>query len=148
MKLMHVKLEINGTQLVVLGFFLVVWIALIAILLLAPDVYAQTLRQAPAGLRGAEVMFLAVLSAFIAVLVFGVLRRWRWIFWLVLVAFVFGVLRVPVAILEVVGLLPASGPIWYETLQGVIGVAQLAIALAMWLGYRKSGVWGDFIQRD
>jgi hypothetical protein len=27
-------------------------------------------------------------------------------------------------------------------LQGLIGVAQLAIALAMFAGYRRAGVWG------
>jgi hypothetical protein len=40
----------------------------------------------------------------------GVLRRWRWTFWLVLVAFLFGVLRVPASILELMGWLPAAGP--------------------------------------
>jgi hypothetical protein len=28
--------------------------------------------------------------------------------------------------------------------QGLIGVAQLAIGLAMLAGYRRSGVWGGF----
>ena len=73
----------------------------------------------------------------------GVLRRWRWTFWLVLFAFLFGVLRVPASILQFIGLLPASGPVWYESLQGAIGMVQFLIALAMLVGYRKSGPWGD-----
>jgi hypothetical protein len=36
-----------------------------------------------------------------------------------------------------------DGPTWYVILQGVIGVAQVLIALAMILAYRRSGVWGS-----
>ena len=134
----------NRTQLLVLGFFVVVWIAFVAILVVSPDVYAQTLRLAPGDLTTIEVVFLVALSALIATLVVGVLRRWRWTFWLILVAFLFGVLRVPASALQLVGLMLATGPTWYEALQGVIGVVQFLIALAMIVGYRKAGVWGAF----
>jgi len=130
--------------LLVLGFFVVVWIALVAILVVSPDVYAQTLRLAPGDLTTIEVVFLVALSALIATLVVGVLRRWRSVFWLILVAFFFGVLRLPASALQLVGLMPATGPAWYEALQGVIGVVQFLIALAMIVGYRKAGVWGAF----
>jgi hypothetical protein len=135
---------LNRTQLLVLGFFALVWIALVVILAIAPDVYAQTLRQAPADIHTVGTVFLALLSALIALLVVGVLRRWRWAFWLILVAFLFGILRLPASILELTGILPATGPAWYEALQGVIGVAQFLIALAMFSGYRKAGPWGEF----
>jgi hypothetical protein len=72
----------------------------------------------------------------------GVLRRWRWTFWLILVAFLFGVLRVPVAVPRLTGVVSASTPAWYVVLQGLIGVAQLAVALSMLVSYRRSGVWG------
>lgn len=91
-----------------------------------------------------ELGFLVALSALIALLVIGVLRRWRWSFWLILVTFLFGVLRIPASALQLVGLIPATGPTWYESLQGAIGVIQLLIALAMFSGYRKAGVWGAF----
>ncbi len=135
---------LNRTQLLVLGFFVVIWIALLAILVLSPDVYAQALRLAPGDIRAIEIVFLAALSALIALLVIGVLRRWRWAFWLILVAFFFGVLRLPASGLQLVGLMPATGPTWYEALQGAIGVVQFLIALAMFSGYRKAGVWGEF----
>src|SRR3989442_14088998 len=90
---------LNRTQLLVLGFFIVVCIALVAILVVSPDVYAQTLRLAPGDLKTIEVVFLVALSALIAGLVVGVLRRWRWVFWLILVAFFFGVLRLPASAL-------------------------------------------------
>jgi predicted ferric reductase len=74
----------------------------------------------------------------------GVIRRWRWTFWLVAVAFILGVLRVPASILQFVGLLSADGPAWYTLLQALLGLVQFAIGLAMLAGYRRSGVWGSF----
>jgi hypothetical protein len=71
----------------------------------------------------------------------GTLRQWRWTFWLILVAFLARVLRVPVAILQLTGVMPANVPSWYVAFQGLIGLAQLAIGLAMLAGYRRSGVW-------
>src|SRR4030095_4040001 len=125
----------------VLSFLLVVWVSLLVIVVVAPEVYDQALRL-PGG-RGGELTVLAALSAFIGLLAVGVVRRWRWMFWLILVAFLFGVLRVPVAVLQLLGQMTPDGPTWYVILQGVIGVAQVLIALAMILAYRRSGVWGS-----
>ena len=133
---------VNRTQALVLGFFAVVLAILIGILVFAADVYDEALSL-PAGRgRSAEIVFLATLSAFIGLLSVGVLRRWRWLFWLILVAFLFGVLRVPVAVLQLTGAVAATTPTWYVVLQGLIGAAQLAIAVAMLAGYRRSGIWG------
>jgi hypothetical protein len=134
---------VNRTQALVLGFFVVAFSSLLVILVAAPDVYDQALRL-PDGSGVAEVAFLAVLTGFLGLLAVGVLRRWRWIFWLVLVAFLAGILRVPVAILQLTGVLPADVPIWYVLFQGIIGLVQVAIGLAMVAGYRRSGVWGAF----
>ena len=123
--------------------FLVVWVSLLAILMVAPEVYDQALSLPGAG-GAAEVAFLAALTGFIALLAVSVVRRWRWAFWLILVAFLAGVLRVPVAILQLTGALPVDTPTWYVAFQGLIGLAQLAIGLAMLAGYRRSGVWGAF----
>jgi hypothetical protein len=54
------------------------------------------------------------------------------------------VLRVPVAILQLTGVLTANAPTWYVAFQGLLGIVQLAIGLAMLAGYRSSGVWGAF----
>ncbi len=126
------------------GFFGLVWIALVAILVLSPDVYTETLRKVGGDSRAIEASFLIALSALIALLVVGVFRRWQWTFWLVLIAFFFGVLRLPASALQLAGAIPASGPTWYAALQGVIGAVQFLIAIAMFAGYRKAGVWGDF----
>jgi hypothetical protein len=91
-----------------------------------------------------EIIFLAALIAFIVLLAIGVFRRWRWTFWLITVAFLSGVLRVPAVILQLMGFLAADVPTWYLLFQGFLGLVQFAIGLAMVAGYRKAGVWGAF----
>jgi hypothetical protein len=134
---------VNRTQALVLGFFGVALGSLLVILVAAPDVYDQALRL-PDRSGVAEVAFRVVLMGFLGLLAVGVLRRWRWAFWLVLVAFLAGVLRVPVVVLQLTGVLAADVPAWYVAFQGVIGLAQVAIGLAMLAGYRRAGVWGAF----
>jgi hypothetical protein len=84
----------------VLGFFIFAWVALVVILVAAPEVYDQALRL-PGGERILPTLaFLTALSVFLVLLGVGVVGRWRWTFWLVLVAFLIGgVLRVPASIL-------------------------------------------------
>jgi hypothetical protein len=60
------------------------------------------------------------------------------------VAFLFGVLRVPASVLALEAVLPADGPTWYVLYQGLLGLLQFAIALAMLAGYRREGIWGAF----
>ncbi len=109
----------------------------------APEIYEQVL-QLPAGdLHTAELVCLTAISAFIGVLCVGTLRRWRWAFWLIMVALLFGVLRVPASILAVAGVLPATGPNWYVLFQGVVGLLQLGIGLAMLASYCRAGAWGS-----
>lgn len=136
--------RLNRTQGLVLGFFVLAWGGLVIILMTAPDVYYQALRL-PSGEGFLPALaFLGAISAFLVVLGVGVLRRWRWTFWLVLIAFILGVLRVPASILQLAGLLPASGPAWYTLLQAFLGLLQFAIGLAMIGGYRRAGTWGSF----
>jgi hypothetical protein len=136
-------MKINRTQAVVLGFVLLAWLSLLSILVAAPEVLDGQLRL-PAGNRPAEIAFLVALSAFLALLAFGVVRRWRWIFWLILIAFLAGLLRLPASVLELTGILPTAGPTWYTLLQAAIGLVQFAIGLGMLVGFRKAGVWGAF----
>jgi hypothetical protein len=132
---------VNRTQALVLGFFLMVLTSLVVILAAAPEVYDEALRLPSSRPRWVA---LSLLAALIGLLAISVLRRWRWTFWLILVAFVAGVLRVPVAGLELAGVLDANGPTWYVVFQGLLGVIQFAIGLTMWAGYRRAGVWGAF----
>jgi hypothetical protein len=134
----------NRTQRLVLAFFVVVWVALVTILLTSPQIYDEALKLGPGDHRLADLAFLMSVSVLIAILVVGVFRRWRWIFWLVLVAFLFGFVRVIASVLELMDLMQAEAPAWYIELQAAIGVAQVVIAMAMIAGYRKGGAWGAF----
>src|SRR5262249_36650030 len=134
--------RLRQTQLLVLGFLAAAWLSLVAILAVAPEIYDQALKLPPGRHVLADGVFLAALTAFLVVLAVGIVRRWRWTFWLILVAFLAGVLRVPASLLELTGVLPASGPAWYAIFQAVVGIVQFAIGLAMLRSFRRSGIWG------
>lgn len=138
-------LGLNRTQQLVLGFSVLACVALIAILAAAPEVYEQLLRLPGGEPKLPMLAFLTALSTFLMLLGVGVVRRWRWTFWLVLVAFLIGgVLRVPASILQLREMLPTDFPAWYLMLQALIGGVQVAIGLLMVVGYRRDGVWGSF----
>jgi hypothetical protein len=135
----------NRTQALMIGFVILSWLALVAILVYAPGLYDAELR--PLGLAGLPLVrlaFLAVITSLLVLIAIGTLRRWRWMFWLLLVAFAAGVLRVPLFALAVFGAVSSDGPLWYAGLQAIIGVIQVAIAAAMFAGYRRDGPWGAF----
>jgi len=134
----------NRTQRFVLGFLVVVWITLAAILFASPQIYDSTLNLGPGAHREADLAFFVSISILIAVLALGVVRRWRWMFWLILIAFLFGPIRVLASLLQLMGVLPSGAPSWYVALQAAIGVIQLLIGLAMVAGFRRAGIWGDF----
>ncbi|MEP6972641.1 MAG: hypothetical protein ABI869_00695 [Actinomycetota bacterium] len=134
---------VNRTQMAVLGFFGVAWFSIVVLLVAEPDVYDEALRlgDADAVLR---IGSLALISCFIAVLSVGVVRRWRWTFWLVLVAFFAGIVRLPASLLELAGVLHVDLPAWYVAFQGALGIVQFIIGVLMAVGYRRAGCWGAF----
>ena len=134
---------LSRTQVIVLAFVAAAWAAVAAILAVAPDVYDQALGLPIVDRRQFEVVFLAALSMFLVIVATGVVRRWRWMFWLILVAFLAGVIRLPASALELAGAIPHQGPAWYVVLQGVIGAVQFVIGIAMLVGYRRNGLWGN-----
>jgi hypothetical protein len=137
------NVQLNNVQVLILGFLSVAWLSLVGILAIAPEVYDESLRLPSAGdARRAELLFLCILTAFIVMIAWGVLGRWRWIFWLLLLAFLSGILRVPASILELAGWIPATGPTWYVIFQALVGIVQFVIALVMAIEYRRYGVWG------
>ena len=135
-------------KVLVLALFAVYWVILVVILVAARDVYDQALPQEAVRLAGnqrpAEIGVLLVATALFAVLSIGVIRGWRWTFWLILVVFLAGILRVLASALQLAGIVPSQDPAWSVVLQAVVYLIQFVIALAMLAGYRKAGVWGAF----
>src|ERR1700730_6912473 len=106
----------NRTQALVVGFFAMALVLFVAIFALAPAVYSETLRISPTRAPVLELAFLLALTAFLVLLSIGTVRRWRWLFWLILVAFLAGILRLPASVLQLTGVLPSAMPVWYVVL--------------------------------
>jgi hypothetical protein len=134
---------VNRTQSLMFGFFAFAWSSLVVILLVEPEIYDSAMKL-PAGKHPlADLAFLGGISVFIVFLSAGVLRCWRWACWLILVAFLIGGgLRIPVSVLELVGVLAPVGPPWYTLFQALLGLVQVGIGLLMLVGYRRAGPWG------
>lgn len=135
----------NRTKALVLALFAAYWSFVVVLLATARAFYDSQLPQAwqqSGDQRLGEIGTFLVLTALFALLSTGVLRSWRWTFWLILVVFLVGIVRLPAAVLQFAGLVPWQGPGWYVVLQGVVGLLQFGIALGMLAGYRKAGVWG------
>ena len=137
---------VNRTQAMVLGFVFAAWLSLIVILVAAPDVYDEAL-PALGHREEVEIAFLIVLSAFLGVVGVGVLRRWRWMFWLDRDRVRAGSDPVPVAVLQLIGSMASRGPAWYVVFQGAIGLIQFIIALAMLGGLPALGNLGSRLRR-
>ena len=128
----------------VIAFFILAAISLLVVYAADPAIYAQSLSLAssPADRYPVPVtLFMVTILTMIAVLILGVLRHWRWLFWLMLVAFASSALQVPITLLLVIGALPSPYPLWYGVLRMGIGVIELTLALWMIRVYRHKGVW-------
>ena len=135
----------NRTKALVLGLFAVYWTFIVVLLIVARNVYDGLLPQEATRLGGqllAEIGTLLVVTALFAVLSTGVIRNWRWTFWLILVVFLAGIVRVLTSALQLAGIVPSQDPAWYVALEVVVGLIQFVIAVTMLADYRKVGVWG------
>ena len=134
----------------VVALFAAYWLFVVALLLVARGVYDGVLAQSvrlSGDPRPAEIGTLMALTALLALLSTGVIRGWRWIFWVILLAFLASILHTLVSALQLAGTLPYQGPAWYVALQGSVGALQFAIGLAMLASYRAAGVWAKPCQR-
>ena|SRR2546421_6926283 len=127
-----------------IAFFVLAALFAVVVYLAAPSIYTQalSLEPSPADRYPLVVtLFLAALLVFITVLIVGVVRHWRWLFWLLLVAFGFSILQIPATILQLLGVVPNLYPTWYSLCR--MGVALIEVAIAVWMIqiYRHHGVW-------
>ncbi|MGI0128666.1 MAG: hypothetical protein ACREEC_00680 [Thermoplasmata archaeon] len=130
----------------VLALFALYWVFVVALLVAARPVFDQLLNQqvrVSGDSRPAELATVIVLTSLFSLFLVGIIRGWRWTFWLILVVFLVGILRVPTAALELAGKVSTEAPAWYVGLTAVVGLIQFCIALVMLLGYRRAGIWAD-----
>jgi hypothetical protein len=127
-----------------IAFFLLAALFLVVVYVVDPSIYTQTLLLQPSPTDRypfPATLFMIGILVFIAVLIVGVVRHWRWLFWLLLVAFGFSVLEIPATILQLTGVVPNLFPAWYSLCR--MGVAIIEVVIAVWMGqiYRHYGVW-------
>jgi hypothetical protein len=131
-------------QRTLLAFFLVAVLFLVGVYVAAPSIYTNTLLLILAPTEHSPVaatLLLVGITGFLAIVMIGVLRRWRWVFWFVLVATGSMILDIPATILQLVGILPAPFPLWYSLCR--MGASLIAVGIFVWMLhiYRHHGVW-------
>lgn len=131
---------------VLVTFFVLATLFALVMYIAAPSIYTKALLLAPSPNDQYPLpmtIFLVALLAFISVIIVGVLRHWRWLFWLLLVAFGCMILEVPATILQLTGVVPSflPFPVWYSLCR--MGVSKIAVVIAVWMIsiYRHYGVW-------
>src|SRR5947209_18169543 len=127
-----------------MAFFLVAALFLLVVYVAEPSIYTQTLllQSSPRDRYPLPAtLFLVGILVFVVILMVGVVRHWRWLFWLLLVAFGFSILEIPATILQLSGVLPNLFPVWYSLCR--MGVAILEVIIAVWMVcfYRCHVVW-------
>ena len=118
---------------VLIAFFALVTLSFVVIFVVDPAVYAQVLSlpssAAPYPLP--VTLFLVGILVLITVLIVGVRRHWRWVFWIILLAFGAAVLDIPVTLLQLAGALPQLFPDWYSWYR--LGIACVQVVIAVWM---------------
>lgn len=127
-----------------IAFFLLCVLFLFVVYFADPSIYTQTLLLKSSGTDRYPLpatLFLLCIVGFIVVLIVGVLHHWRWLFWLLLAAFGFSILDIPVTILQLAGVVANTFPLWYSLCR--MGVAIIEVGIATWMGYiyLHYGVW-------
>ena len=140
----HQKVLLRRLEIILIAFFLLAALSLLIVYFVAPSIYAQTLLFQPSPTDRYPLpvtLFLIAILLFIAVLIVGVLRHWRWLFWLLLIAFGFSILEIPATILQLRSVIPNPYPLWYSLYRSSIALVEFVIAIWMVRLYRNYGVW-------
>ena len=131
-------------ELVLIAFFGVCALSIVVVYITAPSIVTQGLMLTPSATDRYPLIatgFLLALLVWIGVGIVGIVRHWRWLFWLLLLAFGFSVLQVPATILELIGVLPNPTPVWYSLSRMSVALVEVAIAVWMVQVYRRYGAW-------
>jgi hypothetical protein len=138
-------------EIAVIAFFILAATSLLVVYLADPSIYAQSLSLTSSAADRYPVpvtLFLVGILALITLLIFGVIHHWRWVFWLMLVAFAGSALQIPVTVLQIADVLPSSDPLWYGLFRMGVAVVELALAIWMISIYRREGVWAQGAKRQ
>ena len=141
----HQKQTVQRLSAVIIAFFVLAAFSVLVVYVVDPSVYSKALMLEPATTDRyplASTLFLVALLIFITVLIFGVTKHWRWLFWLLLIANSFSSLEVPATILQLTGAISDPYPSWYSLYRMGIALIQVGIAIWMIRVYYQYGVWG------
>jgi len=143
---LHQQVTVKRLERVLIAFFLACALFVVVVYVAAPSVYTTVLLLSASPQDRypfPATLFLVALLGFIVVVIVGVVRHWRWLFWLLLVAFGASILQIPATILQLIRVVPDpfSYPAWYSLSR--MGVALVEVGLAVWMIqiYRRHGVW-------
>ncbi len=136
---MRVSLEIG-----LIAFFILVATSLLVVYLADPAIYAQSLSLTSSPTERYPVpvtLSLVGILVLITLLILGIVRNFRWLFWLILLAFTSSVIQMPVDGLQLLGVFPNPYPVWYNLFRGGVGFIELSFVFWMIQTYRHQGVW-------
>jgi hypothetical protein len=141
----HQKLTVQRLSAVIIAFFVLAALSVLVVYFADPTIFTKVLLiETAANDRYPlpSTLFLIALLTFIAVLIFGVTKHWRWLFWPLLIANSFSILEVPATILQLTGVIPDPYPNWYSLYR--VGIALIQVGIAVWMLriYFQYGVWG------
>lgn len=136
---MRVSLEIG-----LIAFFILVATSLLVVYLADPAIYAQSLSLTSSPTERYPVpvtLSLVGILVLITLLILGIVRNFRWLFWLILLAFTGSVIQMPVDGLQLLGVFPNPYPVWYNLFRGGVGFIELSFVFWMIQTCRHQGVW-------
>ncbi len=142
---LHQKLTVQRLSAVLIAFFVLAALSVLAVYFADPTIYTKVLMLESTTADRYPLpatLFLVALLIFITVMIIGVLRHWRWLFWLLLVANSFSILEVPATLLQLNGVIPDLYPVWYSLFR--MGAALIQVGIAIWMIriLYQYGVWG------
>jgi hypothetical protein len=142
---LHQKKTVERLSTVIIAFFVLAALSVLVVYFADPTIYTKVLMLESNTVDRYPLpatLFLIALLTFITILIFGVTKHWRWLFWLLLIANSFSILEVPATILQLTGVINDPYPVWYSLFRMGIALIQVGIAIWMIRVYFQYGVWG------
>jgi hypothetical protein len=130
----HQQLTIRRLETVLIAFFVLAALSVLIVYFADPTIFTNVLMLESTTADKYPLpatLFLLALLIFITILIIGVTKHWRWLFWLLLIANSFSILEVPATILQFTGVIPDPYPVWYSLYR--MGIALIQVGIAIWM---------------